>query len=1518
MGNDNPTGVSGMYNGNVNTAGSYDPYTGNATRSITDITVAGAVGAYPLAFTRTMNTRYNPGVGLEFGPSGTWRHSYQWSIEPHFYTTSGPNRWNYLPNVYTVNYPDGRRVSFSQASNDSRFRAGPGVSDRFQQLTNINGGTVYLLLPDGGKIAFAATVDRQEISEVTHLTESSFTYELVAIIDPHGQTTTITYGANTMTVEEPAHRTLTAYYISTPWNGDTVIDRVVASDGRSVKYNYGGYQPAGSTVYTYLGNVQYLDPNGTSYAQAIYAYRPGNIDPNDRPLLSWAIDPMYTGRMWAISYSFVPGDFYTYGETPVYGQIESENYLDPRTGTPGQVVSRLSRNGNSRTETRGDGPSRTFNYYGSKIISYTDFKGQQSAISYDGNGFVWAYQDARGKVTTTSREGTIGALSVLTHPDAEHSTQGYAYWYRDDAPYFVQIRGDERGHNTYFTRDTNNFQLTRIDYPDYPNGGYETFAYNGFGQVYSHRTTSGGVETKYYDGRGMMWADSNSDGTAYYYYDSLDRLEHVVDRRGKTTWFSYNARGQVTRVTHIDGTYSQSGYNVDGTLAWTADENHPGAETDANQRTRYAYDDYKRVVSITNPLNETHSIVYAQDWSNAYNQTTTHPKGEFGPMSRQVHYAYDENWQRTIMRVPPTSDPNSDSNDAWTFYGYDAAGNLTWTQNPRGYATTFDYDERNRRIWMDDAILSDRNNSGHTMNWSYDTTNNMRFETRADNATRELRYDSMNRLTDTFGFAGEHTHYDRDLAGNVYQTIDAKNAVYGYTYDGLNRKISATYPPDAYGVSRIETWHFDADGNMDLYKNPAGQYRHLFYDDRNRLYDAWWDNYAAPEIVIGYDFASRVTSIVTNTAQTTAETVVTFGYDAANRTIWENQTLSGYPTRHIETPRLSDGNREALTVTTNGQLNYGIRFDYNQRNELGHINDYYGNRLTDYSYDAVGNLTYRLNYWQLYSGDAFAYDELNRMTALNNGDAYVWFSHTHYQFDNVGREVARWRDEDGSKGERFWFNAADQLTRAVYQADNVATPNPSNWTRFRDYNYEGDLLNWASVNDNGYLAGLQHSQLNQYTSVNTVPIGFDGNFNQTTSYYGHSFAYNAQNQLVGGSMQATYDGLGRCVRRTLGGNTLLFTYDGWNPILEWDASGNFRGWTIYGAKADEVLLRYDATYGPLIYKHDNQGSVTFLLQGNNQIVEKYTYDAYGRPTVTSWDYNTNSWKAPSDRSSFGNRYMFTGREWLADVQLYDYRNRLYNPDTGTFLQKDPLGFGGGDANLFRYCGGDPVNNTDPFGTTVRFSGDVTAINTAINYLNGSSTFAGIYSSLQSSSQVYTITTNYSFGNGSFAPAANGGTIVWNPSLGLWLTSALGIMSPAMVLAHELAGHAQDYDTNPGKYGTDSDTDAGVYDDMEEYHAVQTETEIAHDLGEPTRQDHRGEVVFMTSPTDYVTFSASYTRYYLLGVSQFGPGWGTGSGLNPGSFGGASAAAVAAAGLYLAFMGGGLPGEGSHPVSYELE
>lgn len=70
VGENNPGGVTAPFNGEVMTAGSYDPLTGNAKRTVVDINLEGAIGAYPLTWTRTFNTR---GRGTAF--AGGWSHS---------------------------------------------------------------------------------------------------------------------------------------------------------------------------------------------------------------------------------------------------------------------------------------------------------------------------------------------------------------------------------------------------------------------------------------------------------------------------------------------------------------------------------------------------------------------------------------------------------------------------------------------------------------------------------------------------------------------------------------------------------------------------------------------------------------------------------------------------------------------------------------------------------------------------------------------------------------------------------------------------------------------------------------------------------------------------------------------------------------------------------------------------------------------------------------------------------------------------------------------------------------------------------------------------------------------------------------------------------------------------------------------------------------------------------------------------------------------------------------------------
>jgi RHS repeat-associated protein len=307
------------------------------------------------------------------------------------------------------------------------------------------------------------------------------------------------------------------------------------------------------------------------------------------------------------------------------------------------------------------------------------------------------------------------------------------------------------------------------------------------------------------------------------------------------------------------------------------------------------------------------------------------------------------------------------------------------------------------------------------------------------------------------------------------------------------------------------------------------------------------------------------------------------------------------------------------------------------------------------------------------------------------------FARSHFAYDNLSRLTASWRDEQAGKGEWFGYHATGQLTDVAYNADNVSSGTPQNATRTVNYTVTPDTLNRSIMNDTGELSVYTPNALNQYTDINGGGLYYDGNFNLMWTG-GFSAGYDADKRLTAigsGEDYGTFtcDGLGRCLKRTIDWETILITYDGWKPIIEFDQWNNLKAWNIYGTGPDEILYRHDAYLSvDLRYHRDRMGNVAFVLNGTGEGIERYTYDAFGSPTVTDWDGNN-----PRTYSWYGNRFMFTGREYFPELGLYDYRFRFYHPMLGRFLQSDPIGFGGGDPNLFRYCGGDAVNRRDPSG-----------------------------------------------------------------------------------------------------------------------------------------------------------------------------------------------------------------------------
>jgi RHS repeat-associated protein len=381
---------------------------------------------------------------------------------------------------------------------------------------------------------------------------------------------------------------------------------------------------------------------------------------------------------------------------------------------------------------------------------------------------------------------------------------------------------------------------------------------------------------------------------------------------------------------------------------------------------------------------------------------------------------------------------------------------------------------------------------------------------------------------------------------------------------------------------------------------------------------------------------------------------------------------------------------------------------------------------TAYGYHPDGKVN-----WQAFTGGvttSYGYDGRGMINSVThkNGSGQSLASRESWR-DERDRILAWKRGPSGGvngmedgRGDRYEYDEEGQLKKASYRA---ATPESSPTGALRSDEFQYDELgnragtNWVASRgvmnferkDNG---------LNQYRGWWPYSItnydddlegwGEPGEANGVMMQDGWITAsFTALNQPMGmwspayngtaNNMWFGYDPLGRCVKRWKGPEAAgtpgynpatYFYYDGWNMVQEGLSAASTDRTYVYGGRVDEIVA---SQVSGVWYNHhyDAQGNAILLSSTTGGLVEQYDYDAFGWP----YFYNAIGGKGGNPKT----RFLFTGREWINDMRLYDYRHRMYQPELGRFLQPDPKQFEAGDYNIYRYCHNDPVNRSDPFG-----------------------------------------------------------------------------------------------------------------------------------------------------------------------------------------------------------------------------
>jgi RHS repeat-associated protein len=127
---------------------------------------------------------------------------------------------------------------------------------------------------------------------------------------------------------------------------------------------------------------------------------------------------------------------------------------------------------------------------------------------------------------------------------------------------------------------------------------------------------------------------------------------------------------------------------------------------------------------------------------------------------------------------------------------------------------------------------------------------------------------------------------------------------------------------------------------------------------------------------------------------------------------------------------------------------------------------------------------------------------------------------------------------------------------------------------------------------------------------------------------------------------------------------------------------------VYLYAGDQIVENVTTGY---LYFQDSLGNTSHITDAAGNVLESYTYSAFGTPSF----FSTNNTQLST--SAYGIKHLFQGQLWTQETGLNDYRNRVELPAMGVFLQPDPIGFKGDAANLYRFCNNNAVNRTDPMG-----------------------------------------------------------------------------------------------------------------------------------------------------------------------------------------------------------------------------
>ncbi|MCC7013303.1 MAG: RHS repeat protein, partial [Planctomycetes bacterium] len=795
-----------------------------------------------------------------------------------------------------------------------------------------------------------------------------------------------------------------------------------------------------------------------------------------------------------------------------------------------------------------------------------------------------------------------------------------------------------------------NENLTSITYPEQNS---VAFAYDERDLLRTKTlgagTSDASTTTRAYDLNGNLVSFKDGlDRETTFEYDDYDRRIRTIDPTGTDVWISYDDASNVTSVeryglNHGPSTGTQNTVLLEWTSVQYDERSRPlridrhgaslsdGALESGNNKvtTRLDYDRLGRRTFVVEDDVQFYEVRY---------DGAHRPVRSIDPAGNTVDVAYDDN-DNPVKVVETERYPDSSTRTFETYRVFDSLNRATSSTDDVGHTYRYEYDSRDNLVYTTDpngpvnsGVINGRsvNDAGKARSYQHDPYGRLTKETLVGGTDTQNAYNTNGSVALMSGW---------DLNGRLISRTDDNGNVTSYEYDALNRRTAE----ELADLSRYE-YEYNDDHTLAELTDPNGTVVTFGYDMGSRLTTV--DATVLPgSYVVGtkklrfeHDGLGRRTYLrdSVDDALDANDWSVARTYDELGRVISETQ--GG---RTVGFHWTEESKRDLVTYPSG--ISIATSFDALDR--VSTISQS-GVPIATYAYAGPGRVLERANgngtkvrYHNGSWDDSAYYDGARRPTRVDHVDSsnalLTGFEHA---YDRVGNRLFERRLHDGSKGDNYQYDSLYRLVtfeRRVPAVD-VGVLSQGSAEDFRSWTIDG-VQNWREFVINGTNTSTGVNAVNQYTAFGSQTPFYDDNGNElvvddsasTVVQLRYDFLNRLRTVTTGTPAQTVshdYDAEGRRVRTTATAtiadlpSTSYFVYAGWEEIEEWSGpagSGSLLRRYVSGRALDEPVrlenLGFYPNGGTYWYQQTTLGNVAAITNGSGSVVERYTYDAYGKP-----------------------------------------------------------------------------------------------------------------------------------------------------------------------------------------------------------------------------------------------------------------------------------------------------------------